>query len=77
MENALDTLVRQLRMQKGYSLRELARRIGLSPNFLSSIKDKAQREQLRGHFDRIPNACLVDVKGRFYAAQIPDLSRFQ
>jgi hypothetical protein len=28
-------------------------------------------------FDRIPYPCLVDVKGRFYAAQIPDLSRFQ
>jgi lambda repressor-like predicted transcriptional regulator len=32
----------QLRLQKGYSLRELARRIGLSPNFLSNME--------RGHF---------------------------
>jgi hypothetical protein len=33
---------------------------------ISNIKDKAQREQLRGHFDRVPYPCLVDVKGRFY-----------
>jgi transcriptional regulator with XRE-family HTH domain len=44
---------------------------------LSSIKDKAQREQLRDHFDRVPYQCLVDVKGRFYPAHIPDLSGFQ
>jgi hypothetical protein len=44
---------------------------------LSSIKDKAQREQLQGHFDRIPYPCLVDGKGRFYPVHIPDLSGFQ
>src|SRR5262245_3990319 len=38
MEKAFGTLVRQLRLQKGYSLRELARRIGLSPNFLSKME---------------------------------------
>ena len=38
MEDAFDTPVRQLRLQKGYSLRELARRIGLSPNFLSNME---------------------------------------
>jgi HTH-type transcriptional regulator, competence development regulator len=42
MEKAFGTLVRQLRLQKGYSPRELARRIGLSPNFLSNME--------RGHF---------------------------
>ena len=43
---------------------------------LSNIKDKAQREQLRGHFDRVPYPCLMDVKGRFYPAQVPDLAGF-
>ena len=38
MEKTFGTLVRQLRLQKGYSLRELARRIGLSPNFLSKME---------------------------------------
>jgi HTH-type transcriptional regulator, competence development regulator len=38
MEKAFGTLVRQLRLQKGYSLRELARRVGLSPNFLSKME---------------------------------------
>jgi len=44
---------------------------------LSNVKDKAQREQLRGYFESVPYPCLVDVKGRFYPAQIPDLSGFQ
>ena len=43
---------------------------------LSNIKDKAQREQLRGHFDRVPYPRLMDVKGRFYPAQVPDLAGF-
>jgi transcriptional regulator with XRE-family HTH domain len=43
---------------------------------LSNIKDKSQREQLRGYFNRVPYPCLVDVKGRFYPAQIPDLAGF-
>jgi transcriptional regulator with XRE-family HTH domain len=43
---------------------------------LSSVKDKVQRERLRGHFDRVPYPCLVDVKGRFYPAEISDLSGF-
>jgi hypothetical protein len=43
---------------------------------LSSINYKAQREQLRGHFDRVHYSCLVDVKGLFYLAQIPNLSGF-
>jgi transcriptional regulator with XRE-family HTH domain len=43
---------------------------------LSNIKDKAQCEQLRGYFDDAPYPCLVDVKGRFYPAHIPDLSGF-
>src|SRR4030095_16893104 len=38
MEKAFGTLARQLRLQKGYSLRELARRIDLSPNFLSKME---------------------------------------
>jgi transcriptional regulator with XRE-family HTH domain len=38
MEKAFGTLVRQLRLQQGYSLQELARRIGLSPNFLSKME---------------------------------------
>jgi transcriptional regulator with XRE-family HTH domain len=38
MEKAFGTLVRQLRLQQGYSLRELARRVGLSPNFLSKME---------------------------------------
>jgi hypothetical protein len=41
------------------------------------IKDRPYREQLRGHFDSVPHPCLVDVKGRFYPAQIPDLSGFR
>jgi transcriptional regulator with XRE-family HTH domain len=44
---------------------------------LSNIKDKAQREQFRGYFDTVPYPCLVDVKGRFYPAHIPDLSGFR
>jgi transcriptional regulator with XRE-family HTH domain/GTPase SAR1 family protein len=43
---------------------------------LSLIKDKAHRGQLRQHFDSVPYPCLVDVKGRFYPARIPDLSGF-
>jgi transcriptional regulator with XRE-family HTH domain len=43
---------------------------------ISNIKDKAQREQLREYFDSVPYPCLVDVKGRFYPAQIPDLTGF-
>ena len=39
---AFGTLVRQLRLQQGYSLRELAGRVGLLPNFLSNME--------RGHF---------------------------
>ena len=35
MDKTFGTLVRQLRAQIGYSLRELARRVDLSPNFLS------------------------------------------
>jgi HTH-type transcriptional regulator, competence development regulator len=42
MERACGTLVRQLRLHKGYSLRELGRRIGLSPNFPSNME--------KGHF---------------------------
>jgi hypothetical protein len=38
------------------------------------IKDKSYRERLRAYFDRVPYPCLVDVKGRFYQAEIPDLS---
>jgi len=38
MEKAFGTLVRQLRLHKGYSLRELAGRVGLLPNFLSNIE---------------------------------------
>jgi transcriptional regulator with XRE-family HTH domain len=38
MEKAFGTLVRQLRLHKGYSLRELARRIDVSPNFLSKME---------------------------------------
>ena len=38
------------------------------------IKDKAYREQLRIFFDSVSHPCLVDVKGRFYPAKIPDLS---
>jgi HTH-type transcriptional regulator, competence development regulator len=43
---------------------------------LSNVKDKAQREQLREYFDSVPYPCLVDVKGRFYPAHIPDLAGF-
>jgi len=38
MDKTFGTLVRQLRLQKGYSLRELARRVDLSPNFLSKME---------------------------------------
>jgi transcriptional regulator with XRE-family HTH domain len=38
MDQTFGTLVRQLRLQNGYSLRELARRIELSPNFLSNME---------------------------------------
>jgi hypothetical protein len=44
---------------------------------LSNVKDKALREQLRGHFDGGLYPCLVDVKSRFYPAHTPDLSDFQ
>jgi hypothetical protein len=40
------------------------------------IKDKPYRERLRAYFDSAPYPCLVDVKGRFFPAAIPDLSRF-
>jgi hypothetical protein len=40
------------------------------------IKDKPYRERLRAYFDSIPYPCLVDVKGRFFPAEIPDLSGF-
>src|SRR5918999_817927 len=40
------------------------------------IQDKSYRERLRGYFDRVPYPCLVDVKGRFFPAAIPDLSGF-
>ena len=43
---------------------------------LSLIKDKVERERLRIHFDSVRHPCLVDVKGRFYPAKIPDLSDF-
>jgi len=33
-DKTFGTLVRQLRLQKSYSFRELARRIDISPNFL-------------------------------------------
>ena len=38
MDKTFGTLVRQLRAQIGYSLRELARRVDLSPNFLSKME---------------------------------------
>ncbi len=38
MDKTFGTLVRQLRLPTGYSLRELARRVGLSPNFLSKME---------------------------------------
>jgi HTH-type transcriptional regulator, competence development regulator len=38
MDKTFSTLVRQLRLPIGYSLRELARRVGLSPNFLSKME---------------------------------------
>jgi hypothetical protein len=38
MDKTFGTLVRQLRLQQGYSLRELARRIDVSPNFLSKME---------------------------------------
>jgi HTH-type transcriptional regulator, competence development regulator len=40
------------------------------------MKDKAYRERLRAYFDSVPYPCLVDVKGRFFPAAIPDLSGF-
>jgi len=40
------------------------------------IKDKSYRERLRAYFDSVPYPCLVDVKGRFFPAEIPDLSGF-
>ena len=40
------------------------------------IKDKPYRERLRAYFDSVPYPCLVDVKGRFFPAEIPDLSGF-
>jgi transcriptional regulator with XRE-family HTH domain len=40
------------------------------------IKDKPYRERLRAYFDSVPHPCLVDVKGRFFPAEIPDLSGF-
>jgi HTH-type transcriptional regulator, competence development regulator len=40
------------------------------------IKDKPSRERLRAYFDGVPHPCLVDVKGRFFPAAIPDLSGF-
>lgn len=38
MDKTFRTLIRQLRSQKGSSLRELARRIEVSPNFLSKME---------------------------------------
>jgi transcriptional regulator with XRE-family HTH domain len=38
MDKTFGTLVRQLRSQKGYSLRELAWCVDLSPNFLSKME---------------------------------------
>jgi HTH-type transcriptional regulator, competence development regulator len=38
MDKTFGTLVRQLHAQIGYSLRELARRVDLSPNFLSKME---------------------------------------
>ncbi len=40
------------------------------------IKDKPYRERLRAYFDGVPYPCLVDVKGRFFPAEIPDLAGF-
>src|SRR6266508_3040956 len=40
------------------------------------IKDKPYRERLRAYFDSVPYPCLVDVKGRFSPAEIPDLLGF-
>ena len=40
------------------------------------IKDKPYRERLRAYFDGVPYPCLVDVKGRFFPAAIPNLSGF-
>jgi hypothetical protein len=40
------------------------------------LKDKSYRERLRAHFDRVPYPCLVEVKGRFFPAGIPELSGF-
>lgn len=44
---------------------------------LTLVKDKKYREQLRLLFDGTSHPCLVDVKGRYYPAQIPDLSPFE
>jgi transcriptional regulator with XRE-family HTH domain len=38
MDKTLGTIVRRLRAQIGNSLRELARRVDLSPNFLSKME---------------------------------------
>jgi HTH-type transcriptional regulator, competence development regulator len=38
MDKTFSTLVRQLPLLKGYSLRKLARRLGLSPNFPSKME---------------------------------------
>ena len=43
---------------------------------LTLVKDKKYREQLRLLFDGIRYLCLVDVKGRYYPAEIPELSDF-
>jgi hypothetical protein len=43
---------------------------------LTLIRGKAERERLRVHFDSVRHPCLVDVKGRFYPAKIPDRSDF-
>jgi len=43
---------------------------------LTLVKDRKYREQLRLLFDSVPHPCLVDVKGRYYPAEIPDLSNF-
>lgn len=41
---------------------------------LSQVKDTRYRDRLRAYFDSVPYCCLVDVKGRFYPAQLPDLT---
>lgn len=44
---------------------------------LYKIKDKANRDQLRRFLDECDHPCLVDLKGRFYPVQIPDLTQFK